>query len=93
MEELVLALGKLMNGKAGGGSGILPEMVKSACGDCDFLDLLLDLVHTVWNEKRVSKEWSDAVLVPIPKKGDLTKYDNWRGIALLNVVGKVVTTG
>ena len=32
---------------------------------------------------------SDAVLVPIPKKGDLTRCDNWRGISLLDVVGKV----
>ncbi len=31
-------------------------------------------------------DWSDAVLVPIPKKGDLTQCDNWRGIALLDVV-------
>lgn len=29
-------------------------------------------------------------MVPIPIKGDLTKCDNWRGIALLDVVGKVV---
>ena len=35
------------------------------------------------------QDWSDAVLVPIPKKGDLTKCNNWRGISLLNVVGKV----
>ena len=35
------------------------------------------------------QDWSDAVLVPIPKKGDLTRCDNWRGISLLDVVGKV----
>ncbi len=28
--------------------------------------------------------------MPIPKKGDLSQCDNWRGIALLDVVGKVV---
>ena len=89
MEELEQAVGKLRSGKAGGGSGILPEMVKSACCDSDFLDLLLDLVCTVWKEKRVPKEWSDAIIVPIPKKGNLTNCDNWRGIALLDVVGKV----
>ena len=30
------------------------------------------------------------MLIPIPKKGDLSMCDNWRGIALLDVVGKVV---
>jgi len=27
--------------------------------------------------------------VPVPKKGDLSSFDNWRGISLLDVVGKV----
>jgi len=34
--------------------------------------------------------WCDAILVPIPKKGNLSKCDNWRGILLLDVVGKLV---
>ena len=29
------------------------------------------------------------MLVPIPKKGDQTLCDNWRGISLLDVVGKL----
>ena len=90
MDELTDAIGKLKNGKAGGASGILPEMVKAACSEEEFLDLLLDLVQTAWKESEVPKDWSDALLVPIPKKGNLSKCDNWRGIALLDVVGKVV---
>ena len=31
------------------------------------------------------------MIVPIPKKGDLTQCDNWRGISLLDVVGKLFT--
>ena len=31
------------------------------------------------------------LLVPIPKKGDLTQCDNWCGISLLDVVGKLFT--
>jgi hypothetical protein len=49
---------------------------------------MLDLVHTVWRERRVPKEWADSVLIPIPKKGDLSSCDNWRGISLY-VVEKV----
>lgn len=89
-EELEETVGKLKNAKAGGTSNILPEMVKAACCEDEFLDLLLDLVHTVWRESAVPKEWTDAVLIPIPKKGDLSKCDNWWGISLLDVVGKVV---
>ena len=76
--------------RRGGASGILPEMVKAAYSEEEFLDLLLDLVQTAWKEREVPKDWSDALLVPIPKKSNLSKCDNWRGIALLDVVGKVV---
>jgi len=40
----------------------------------------------------VPRDWSDAVLIPIPKKGDLSSCDNWRGISLglLDMVGKVM---
>ena len=30
------------------------------------------------------------MLVPIPKKGDLSNCDNWRDISLVDVVGKVI---
>ena len=90
MCELRGALSKLKNGKAGGSSNILPDMVKAACEEESFRDLLLDLVHTVWEERQVPREWADATLIPIPKKGDLSVCDIWQGIALLEVVGKVV---
>ena len=90
MEDLLDAVDKLKNGKAGGKSGILPEMLKAACGDNVFAEMLLKLLHRVWEEKSVPKDWVDAILVPVPKKGDLTMCDNWRGISLLDVVGKVI---
>ena len=34
-------------------------------------------------------DWKNAVVVPVPKKGDLKCCDNWRGISLLDVVGKL----
>ena len=76
--------------KAGCRSGILPEMVKAGCSDVEFRNLLLDLVHTAWQEQKVPKEQADAMLIPIPKKGDLSSCNNWQGIAPLAVVGKVV---
>lgn len=56
MDELTSAIGRLKNGKAGGLSGILPEMVKAACCEEDFLELLLDLVQMVWKESKVPKD-------------------------------------
>ena len=85
--EVGKAISHLSNGKAAGASGILPELVK--CGGAQLKIRLADMFATVWREKRVPQEWVDATLIPIPKKGDLAKRDNWRGIALLDV-GKVL---
>ena len=52
--------------------------------------MIADLVHRIWEERRVPKEWVDSILIPIPKKGNLRSCDNWRGISLLEVMGKVV---
>ena len=90
MTELASAVKKLKNGKAGGSSGILPEMVKAGCCREEFRSFLLDLVHAVWEQRQVPRDWSDAILIPIPKRGDLSQCDNWRGISLLEVVGKVM---
>ena len=42
----------------------------------ELLNMLLELVHMVWRESCVPKDWSDAVVVLIPKKGDLSYCDN-----------------
>ena len=55
-----------------------------------FTGALLELVHQVWRESCVPQAWRDAEIVPIPKKGDLSRCDNWRSIAFLDVVGKDV---
>ena len=44
------------------------------------------MVKSVWQQKEVQREWVDAIIVPIP---NLRSCDNWRGIALPEVVGKV----
>ena len=35
------------------------------------------------------EDWRDALIVPVPKKGDLQFRDNWWGISLLDVVSKI----
>ena len=54
-EELMSAVIKLKKWevKAGGESGILPEMVKTACSEDEFVSRLLELVQNVWRECKV----------------------------------------
>ena len=88
--EVAKALGKLKNGKVPGSSNILPEMLKAGGRVKEFTTMIADLVHRIWEERRVPMEWVDAILIPVPKKGNLRSCDNWRGISLLEVMGKVV---
>ena len=48
------------------------------CCDDEFLKQLLSLLHLVCREGSVPSDWVDAVLIPIPKKGDLCDCNNWR---------------
>ena len=78
-EELESALSKLKRRKAGGQSGILPELV--LYGGAVLWDRLLDLIKDVWEEGKVVEDWRNAVVVSIPKKS-----------SLLDVVGKIMAS-
>ena len=81
------ALSKMKKQKAGRKSGILPHLV--LFGVASLMDRLLELMQAIWKEGEVVADGKNAEVVPILKKGDLQSYDNWRGISLLDEVGKV----
>ena len=86
-DEILAAMSSLKVGKAGGKNGVLPEMLK--CCGANLLEHLVKLFHQVWRDGCVPQEWKDALIVPILKKSDLSVCDNWRGIGLLDISGKL----
>ena len=48
-------------------------------------------MEEVWRTGVVPQDWKDAELVPLYKKGDRMKCDNYRGVSLLSVPGKVLS--
>lgn len=54
MDELTDAIGKPKNGKTGVVSGILPEMVKAACCEHDFVELYV--AQASWKEGEISQQ-------------------------------------
>jgi len=47
---------------------------------------------TLWQTNNVPSEWRNGIIIPLPKKGDLTDCINWRVITLLSVPGKVFSS-
>ena len=82
------ALKTLKNGKAASNDGIPPEMLKY--GRSALAVTLFKLLSPVWDDEKVPSEWPKVVIVKLFKKGQETKCDNRRGVALQSVGSKVL---
>ena len=87
--ELGLALFKLSWHKAPGQNGVSPNALKVLN---DGNKRKLHKFINCWLEDKYFEypEWRIASIKALPKKGDLSDPNNWRGIVLLDVVSKVV---
>lgn len=53
---------------------------------------LTKILNKCWKDQKLPKEWKEGIIIKLPKKGDLADCNNWRGITLLSVTGKVFVT-
>jgi hypothetical protein len=88
-EEVVKAVHKIKNRKAPGPDSIPPEALKADPGTT--ADILVSLLQEAWEREQVPEEWRMGYIVKLPKKGDLSDCQNWRGIQLLSLPSKVFT--
>ena len=86
--EITKAIKSIKNGKAAGPDGIPPEALKA--DPTVSAEMLQPLLQKIWEEELVPNDWKLGYMVKLPKKGDLSKCSNWRGIMLLSVPGKVL---
>ena len=87
MDEMARAIACLKDGKAPGGDGIPAEVWKH--GGENLFSRLHQLINNAWEVGSVPQAWKDASIVTIYKKGDLTDFENYRGISLLSIAGKI----
>ena len=86
--QLSKAIDALSAHKAPGQDGIPPDIIKS--GKTVLLKPLLELLHQCWSERKVPQDMRDARIITLYKnKGDRSDCNNYRGISLLIIVGKV----
>ncbi|VDP76842.1 unnamed protein product [Schistosoma curassoni] len=87
-EEIRMAIRRIKSGNAAGPDNIPAEALKS---DIEITTNMLHLLFKkIWEEEHVPTDWKEGHLIKIPKKGDLSKCENYRGITLLSVPRKVL---
>jgi len=85
--EIKLQINLLKNNKSPGEDDIQSELLKER-GE-EMVLWLWKVILEVWTTEKMPKEWKTAVICPIHKKGSKQDFNNYRGIALLNVAYKI----
>lgn len=88
--EVEDALNRMKNNKASGTDNIPAELLKY--GASSLAQFLTPIIQEAWASDYIPDEWKEGIVVALPKKGDLTQCKNWRGITILNAIGKVMAT-
>ena len=52
--------------------------------------MLGNIIERIWEKEVVLEDWKEWFLVKLPKKGDQSECENYRGLMLLSVPGKVL---
>ena len=86
-EEIRKAITLMKNGKAAGPDGIPVEALKVDLNAST--EMLYPLFERIWEEEEMPTDWKEGHLIKLPKKGDLGNCNNYRGITLLSVPGKI----
>ena len=89
-EEVLIAVKRLKRHKAPGPDG-LPPVVFKLFNNC-LISHLTTLFNSILSTETFPEAWSLGAIKPIYKKGDKSIPSNYRGITLLNVMGKIFTS-
>jgi hypothetical protein len=88
-EEIERSIKHLKHGKSAGLDKVINELfVHGASVLSPYLEVLFNKLLDTGNFPR---QWSEGLIVPIHKKGSIHMPENYRGITLLSVFGKLFT--
>ena len=89
-EEILLAIKKLKNGKSAGPDGLVGEFFKHAGSST--IDFLVKLFNYLFDAGVYPVHWTESIIMPLFKKGDINNVNNYRGISLCNISSKLYST-
>ena len=86
--EVKWALESIITNKASGGVGIPVELFQIL--EDDAVKVLHSICQQIWKTQQWPQDWKRSVFLPIPKKGNAKECSNYRTIALISHVSKVM---
>ena len=89
-EEVLLAVSKLRNRKAAGPDGIIGELFKHS-GE-HVVSFFVKLFNKIFDDSIFPCNWTESIILPIFKKGNVNDPGNYRGISLCDISSKVFST-
>ena len=86
-EEVRLAIMRLKSKKAAGPDGLISELFKNA-GDV-IVPFFVKFLNKLFDNGIFPKEWTESIILPLYKKGDVNNPRNYRGISICNISSKI----
>ena len=86
--EVKWALESITTNKASGDDRIPAEVLQILKDDA--VKLLHSICQSVWKTQQWPQDWKRSVFIPIPKKGNAKECSNYRTIALISHIIKVM---
>ena len=87
-EEVEAAVQSLKLGKSPRVNNVPSELLKN--GGKAVVKALTALGQQIWEQKRWPKDWTQSLMIPLPKKGNLRQCGNHRTISLISHPSKVM---
>lgn len=76
--------------KAAGEDGIKIEFIQRL--PKEIARMFHEKIQDIWSESKIHENWTLARIIPIHKVGDNNNVRNYRGVALLDVGYKILTS-
>ena len=86
--EVKWASGGITMNKASGGDGMPAELIQILKDDA--VKILHSINQQIWKTQQWPQDWKRSFFIPIPKKGNANECLNYRPIALISHVSKVM---
>ena len=82
---------KFKLGKAPGSDQVFNELLRYATSCEFFMTQVIELVQQVWREDKIPDSWRKSIITLIYKKGKNNEPKNFRPVALIHCVSKIIT--